>query len=90
MRLVDRGSADPVNLGNPVETTIEEFARTVIRITESSSEIVYRPLPEDDPKVRQPDIGKARDLLKWEPRVDLEEGLRRSLPYFQERVHGKS
>ena len=90
LRLVEAGDSDPVNIGNPVETTIEEFARTVIRITGSESEIVYRPLPVDDPKVRQPDISRARGLLNWEPRVDLEEGLTRSLPYFQERLHGRS
>ena len=65
---------DPVNIGNPHEMTIEEIARTIIRMTGSKSKLVYRPLPEDDPKVRQPDITRARTLLGWEPKVGLEEG----------------
>src|SRR5262249_42906490 len=66
---------EPVNVGNPRETTIEEIARTIIRMTGSKSSVVYRPLPTDDPKVRQPDITRARTLLDWEPKVPLEEGL---------------
>jgi dTDP-glucose 4,6-dehydratase len=70
----------PVNLGNPNEFSILELAQTVIRVTSSKSEIVYEALPIDDPQVRQPDITRARQLLGWEPEIDLEEGLRRMLP----------
>jgi nucleoside-diphosphate-sugar epimerase len=66
--------------------TIEEIARTIIRMTGATSQIVYRPLPEDDPKVRQPDITRARTLLGWEPTVPLEEGLARTLEYFRKKV----
>ena len=76
----------PVNLGNPDEVTVLDFAREIIEITDSRSEVVFSPLPEDDPHVRQPDISKARRLLGWEPKVHRTEGLRATLPYFQERV----
>jgi hypothetical protein len=69
----------PVNVGNPNEFTLLELARTVIEVTESRSEIIYEPLPTDDPQQRQPDIGRARDLLDWEPEVELGEGLRRTI-----------
>jgi len=69
----------PVNIGNPNEMTLLELAHTIKRMTESDSEIVFEGLPEDDPKVRQPDITRARTILGWEPRVALEEGLRRTL-----------
>jgi dTDP-glucose 4,6-dehydratase len=72
----------PVNLGNPQEFTLLELAEVVLRVTGSSSEIVYEALPVDDPQVRQPDITRARQLLSWEPEVQLEEGLRRMLPSF--------
>jgi dTDP-glucose 4,6-dehydratase len=72
----------PVNLGNPGEFTLNELAETVIRVTGSKSEVVYEALPVDDPQVRQPDITRARQLLGWEPEVELEEGLRRMLPSF--------
>jgi len=72
----------PVNIGNPHEWTVLECARAVLRVTASSSRIVHRPLPEDDPAQRQPDISKARRLLGWEPGIDLETGLRLSLEYF--------
>jgi nucleoside-diphosphate-sugar epimerase len=75
-----------VNIGNPHEMTIEQIARAIIRLTGSSSQIVYRPLPEDDPKVRQPDITRARTLLGWEPKVALEEGLTKTLEYFRAQV----
>jgi dTDP-glucose 4,6-dehydratase len=77
---------DPVNIGNPREMTIKEIAETIIRMTGSTSRIVYRPLPIDDPKVRQPDITRARTLLGWEPKVSLEEGLVKTLAYFREKV----
>jgi dTDP-glucose 4,6-dehydratase len=70
----------PVNLGNPVEFSILELAQTVIKVTSSKSEIVYEALPVDDPQVRQPDITRARQVLGWEPEIQLEEGLRRMLP----------
>ncbi len=73
----------PVNIGNPVEWTILECAHEVLAVTGSKSEIVSRPLPQDDPKQRQPDITKARSLLGWEPKVKLREGLERSLDYFK-------
>jgi len=73
----------PVNLGNPDEMTVRDFAERIVRITASSSRIVSLPLPEDDPKQRKPDISKARRLLDWEPRVPLDEGLRRTIDYFR-------
>ena len=80
---------DPVNIGNPHEFTVRELAEKVIGITGSSSTIESLPLPEDDPKVRRPDITRARELLGWEPRHSLEEGLALTIPYFRERVeHG--
>ena len=89
IRLLDSDLNDPVNIGNPQEMTIEEIARTIIRLTGSSSQLVYRPLPEDDPKVRQPDITRARTLLGWEPKVPLEEGLTKTLDYFRKKIAEK-
>ena len=86
IRLMESNENDPVNIGNPHEMTIEDIARTIIELTGSKSQIVYRPLPEDDPKVRQPDITRARTLLGWEPKVGLDEGLRKTLEYFREKV----
>jgi len=82
-RLMSSEEAYPVNLGNPNEITILEFAERIRRLTSTSSPIAYQPLPEDDPKQRRPDITKARTLLGWEPTVPLEEGLRRTITYFQ-------
>ncbi|HSV04974.1 MAG TPA: UDP-glucuronic acid decarboxylase family protein [Candidatus Binatus sp.] len=76
----------PVNLGNPVEVSIREFADRIKALTGSRSEIAFRPLPVDDPKVRQPDITRARQLLGWEPRVSLEDGLRQTIEYFRPKV----
>lgn len=76
----------PVNIGNPQEWTILECAQAVLRVTGSSSRIVFRPLPKDDPMQRQPDITKARQLLGWEPKIDLETGLRLSLDYFRSQI----
>jgi dTDP-glucose 4,6-dehydratase len=73
----------PVNLGNPSEFTILELAETVLRVTESKSELVFEALPVDDPQIRQPDITRAKQLLGWEPEIDLEEGLRRMLPTME-------
>ena len=88
LRLASSEESEPVNIGNPSEITILDFARAVIAVTGSRSEIAHRELPVDDPKVRQPDITKARNLLGWEPRVRLEEGLERCLPYFRDHVEG--
>ena len=76
----------PVNIGNPNEFTIMECAQLVLKVTGSKSQIRYEPLPQDDPKQRRPDITKARQLLQWEPKIDLETGLRKSLDYFQKAV----
>jgi dTDP-glucose 4,6-dehydratase len=88
IRLMESNLNDPVNIGNPHEMTIEQIARAIIQLTGSKSRIVYCPLPEDDPKVRQPDITKARTLLGWEPTVSLEEGLVKTLDYFRGQVGG--
>ena len=80
--LAGSGEHLPVNLGNPAEFTLNELAEVVVRITASKSELVYEALPVDDPQVRQPDITRARQLLGWEPEIELEEGLRRMLPSF--------
>lgn len=89
-RLLQSNVSTPVNIGNPSELSILEFARKVVALTGSRSEIVFEDLPEDDPKVRQPDISKALELLEWEPQVDLDTGLAKTLPYFQERVGARS
>jgi len=73
----------PVNLGNPVEFTIKQLAEKIISLTDSKSEIVYKPLPDDDPKQRQPNISLAKQVLDWEPRVQLEEGLVQTIAYFE-------
>src|SRR6185295_4089134 len=86
--LMERGGNDPVNIGNPQEMTLLELAKRIIRLAGSRSEIVFRPLPEDDPKVRQPDITRARTLLGWEPRVDIDEGLQLTLEYFRAKLAG--
>jgi dTDP-glucose 4,6-dehydratase len=88
IRLMLSDVNDPVNIGNPREITIEEIARTIIGMTGAKSRIVYRPLPTDDPKVRQPDITRARALLAWEPKVQLEEGLVKTIEYFRTRLRG--
>jgi dTDP-glucose 4,6-dehydratase len=82
-RLMQSDERYPVNLGNPNEMTIREFAEQIRQVTGSASPILQRPLPEDDPKRRQPDISKARRVLGWEPRVPLDEGLRLTLDYFR-------
>jgi len=83
-RLLRSDYSSPVNCGNPIETTILEFAERIKALTKSTSEIVFRPLPVDDPKVRQPDITRARKLLGgWEPKVALEDGLRKTIEYFK-------
>jgi dTDP-glucose 4,6-dehydratase len=86
LSLMDAKTNEPVNIGNPHEVTIEEIARTIIRLIGSSSKIIYRPLPVDDPRQRRPDITRARTLLGWEPTVGLEEGLTKSIAYFKSRL----
>ena len=85
-RLMQAPVHDPVNLGNPQEMTLLDLAKRIIRLTGSASEIVFMPLPTDDPRVRQPDIGRARALLGWEPRVDTDEGLRLTVDWFREKL----
>jgi len=85
-RLMMSNVVDPVNIGNPAEMTIRDLAEAIVKLTGSKSRIVTRPLPEDDPKVRQPDITRARTLLGWEPKVDLEEGLKTTLAYFRKKL----
>jgi dTDP-glucose 4,6-dehydratase len=86
VRLMLSDVNEPVNIGNPSEITIEEIARTIIRMTGARSRIIYKPLPTDDPKVRQPDITRARTLLGWAPHVPLEEGLVKTIEYFRTKV----
>jgi len=76
----------PVNIGNPVEMTMLQFAGQIIKATKSKSKIVFRPLPQDDPKQRKPDITKAKKLLKWEPKVKLADGLKDTIKYFRTKV----
>ena len=76
----------PVNIGNPKEMTVKEIAQTIIKLTGSKSKIIYKPLPEDDPKKRRPDISKAKKILKWEPKVDLKQGLLKTIEYFKGRT----
>jgi len=84
--LLHHNEHNPVNIGNPDEVSILDFAREIVALTGSKSEIVFRPLPEDDPHVRQPDITRAREILGWEPKVSRTDGLKRALTYFRERV----
>jgi dTDP-glucose 4,6-dehydratase len=86
IRLMLSSENDPVNLGNPHEMTIREIAETIIRMTGSKSRIIYKPLPVDDPKQRRPDITRARTILGWEPKVQLEEGLVKTIEYFRTKV----
>ncbi len=76
----------PVNIGNPREMTVLEFAQKIIELTSSKSAIIYKPLPQDDPQVRQPDITKAKNVLGWEPKVTLEQGLEQTIDYFRKRL----
>jgi dTDP-glucose 4,6-dehydratase len=73
----------PVNIGNPHELTVLEIAEKIIELTDSVSKIVFKPLPEDDPKVRRPDISRATQLLGWSPKIRLEDGLSRTIDYFR-------
>ncbi len=85
-RLFHSGDAEPTNIGNPAELTVEGLAQEVLRLTRSRSSIVRQPLPVDDPKVRQPDITRARAKLGWEPKVKLEDGLARTIEYFRQEL----
>jgi dTDP-glucose 4,6-dehydratase len=82
-RLLMSDYSDPINIGNPHETTINEFAEEIIKLTGTNQKIIYKPLPKDDPMQRQPDITRARDILNWEPKVDRSEGLKRVYEYFR-------
>ena len=86
IRMMLSSEHDPINIGNPVEMTIKEIAETIIRMTGAKSRIIYKPLPTDDPKQRRPDITRARTLLHWEPKVQLEEGLTNTIAYFRQKV----
>ena len=86
IRLIHSDTNEPVNIGNPAEMSIEQIARQIIAAVGSSSQVVHEPLPVDDPKVRQPDITRARTLLDWEPKVSLEDGLASTIAYFRDKV----
>jgi dTDP-glucose 4,6-dehydratase len=86
LRLMESDTNDPVNIGNPHEVTIEEIARTIIKLVGSRSKLVQRPLPVDDPRQRRPDITRARTILGWEPKVGLEEGLLKTIEYFKTKL----
>ena len=87
-RLAMSNYAEPVNIGNPQEISIIDFAKEIIRLTGAKSKIVHKDLPKDDPQVRKPDITKAREILNWEPTVDRAKGLKKTLEYFQKQVNG--
>jgi dTDP-glucose 4,6-dehydratase len=89
LRLMESDTNDPVNIGNPHEVTIEEIARTIIKLVGSRSKLVRRPLPVDDPRQRRPDITRARTILGWEPKVGLEEGLLKTVAYFKAKLEGR-
>ncbi|MBW1825020.1 MAG: SDR family oxidoreductase [Deltaproteobacteria bacterium] len=86
-RLLMSDEVNPVNVGNPIEMNVLEFAQEVLRITGSKSKIVFKPLPQDDPKVRQPDITKIKQVLNWEPKVSLKDGLKETILYFKKKLN---
>ncbi len=86
VRLLFSDYSQPMNIGNPQEISLKDFAEEIIMLTGTKQKIVYKPLPVDDPKQRQPDITKAKEILGWEPKVDRHEGLKRTLEYFKEHV----
>jgi dTDP-glucose 4,6-dehydratase len=88
-RLLESQEHMPVNIGNPHEMTVLQFARKILELTGSTSSIEYRPLPQDDPQVRQPDISKAKRVLNWEPKVSLQEGLAKTIEYFRTRLEAQ-
>ena len=85
-RLANSDYHEPVNIGNPGEMTIKEFAEAIVRITSTNSSIEYRTLPTDDPKVRRPDISRAKEVLDWEPKVSFEDGIRKTIEFFRSRI----
>lgn len=85
-RLLKTDFHEPVNLGNPAEITIKQFAEEILKLSGGNNEIVYRPLPQDDPKVRKPDISRAKNLLGWEPKIDRAEGLQRTMEFFKKKL----
>ena len=85
-RLIDSNVHQPINIGNPTEMSIEEMARRIIEMTNSASQIVFHPLPEDDPKIRKPDITRAHAELGWSPKVSIEDGLTATIKYFQKEL----
>ncbi|MCK6604967.1 MAG: SDR family oxidoreductase [Ignavibacteriaceae bacterium] len=85
-RLMMSSEVNPVNIGNPDELTVEEIAKEIVELTGSKSKIIYNPLPEDDPKVRQPDITRAKEILKWTPQVNRKEGLINTIEYFRKKL----
>ncbi|RMG75383.1 MAG: SDR family oxidoreductase [Bacteroidetes bacterium] len=87
-RLLLSDEVMPVNVGNPSEITIMEFAEEILKLTGAKSKIIHKELPQDDPKIRQPDITRAKEILGWEPQIDRSEGLKRTLEFFKEKVHG--
>jgi dTDP-glucose 4,6-dehydratase len=87
-RLLGVDFHEPVNLGNPNEVSILDFAKEILQLSGSKSEIVFQPLPQDDPRVRKPDISRARKLLGWEPKIDRHEGMKRTLEFFRGKVQG--
>jgi len=90
LRLLDSDTHDPVNIGNPHEVTIEQIARAIISLVGSTSRVVYRPLPQDDPKQRKPDITRARSILGWQPHIELEEGLAKTVGYFKTKLEAEA
>ena len=86
IRLMLSNTNDPVNIGNPNEMTIEKIAKQIIQATDSQSKIAYRPLPIDDPEIRQPDITRAKTLLGWEPKISLDQGLYNTIDYFKRKI----
>ena len=90
VRLLDKDFHEPVNLGNPSEITILEFAKEIMALSGSKSAMEFKPLPQDDPRVRKPDISRARQLLGWEPKIDRHEGLKRTLAFFKAQVERKA
>ena len=90
LRLLESDAHEPVNIGNPQEVTIEQIARTIIALVGSKSRIVYRPLPQDDPKQRKPDITRAQTILGWQPKIGLEEGLAKTVGYFKSKLEAEA
>ena len=86
IRLMHSNTSEPVNIGNPAELSIEQIAQKIIKATHSTSRVIYKPLPTDDPKVRKPDITRACDILDWNPKVSLDQGLSTTIDYFREKI----